>query len=260
MKFKNSAILITLCFCYNQLSAQVKINYGIILGISQNEKNTQHQHTTPEIRNAHVVQLTEGFISPVLGINTRICYGNLYSSVGLEYNKTGTYNYNFESREYYKGDDNGNLHLKTYNDNSTSYSRISKLNLPLEFGFQVMKNYDLSPFVFSGVNLTYILKGKFHFIENKQDVYSEVTTTTVKEVSIYDRHDDYYSAGRRFNAQLIIGGGLKIKKHFSVRASIRSRNYIGVYENLYSRNFNSDRFSAFDITYKEYNLTCAYHF
>ncbi len=260
MKFTNSALLIILCFCYNPLSAQVKINYGIILGISQNEKNTQHQHTTPEMRNAHVVKLTEGFLSPVIGINSRICYGNLYSSAGIEFNKTGNYVFNFESREYYKWDGNGNLKLNTYNDNSSYYLRLSKLNLPLEIGFQVMKNSDFSPYLFSGANINYIVDGKLYYIDNRQDVYSEVITTTAKQMRIFNRHDDYYNTGRRLNAQFIIGGGLKIKQHLSLKASMRSKNYVGVSEQMYLFHSDSDRSSAFHFNYKEYLLACTYHF
>ncbi len=261
MRKPHFPLFIFLLFGFCRANAQIDFRYGLTLGVSKNEKNEKKSYTIPELRNAQVVHIKKGFTSPVIGIHASAGFKYLYSCVGLEFNQTGQSAYNFESREYYKQDGNGVLNMKRYYNSSSVYCSLSKLNVPIELGIQILRERDFSPFIFAGINFNYILKANFTKIDTTQDVFWETTDVKKISVNVYDQQDDYVGAQRGLRKQFILGAGLNFRKHLSLKVSRRSQNSIGVWEqNDPDIIWNCFGGHSFLFVYKEVLLTLSYHF
>ena len=241
--------------------AQIDFQYGITLGASRNLKNTHKESISAQQFNTLHINDRYGYTSPVLGLHAHANYKLFYASLGVEYNRLKVSYYHFDEYGYYTLDNHDERFVNKYYSESFKTYSYSKLNIPLELGIQFFKDKMFSPFVFGGVNMNYLLDGSIKTTTNNQDPQTKIITSTSNHIDAFNQHDDYELRGKRLRPQRLFGVGLQIKKHFSIKASIRSQIFIYLneipkepqYWNCFGGDYNMYQS-------KEYLLTFQYHF
>lgn len=249
-------------FYHHCITAQVQTKFGVTAGISWNKMRDAKDYTTFKIFDDREISQLRGYTSPVLGLNAGFKYKMLYSSVGVEFNTISTSYYYFRESGFKKTDANQNIQMIRYYADNASSTSYSKLNIPVEAGIQIFKKYVISPFIFSGINLSYILSGKISRYESDQDMNTRIVTTTSSTINVLDKNDNYEFWGSRLKKQFIIGAGLQLKKHLVLKGSLRSNGYFNVSEKTVPNDLVWDCFAGYwnALENKEYVLVLNYTF
>lgn len=140
----------------------------------------------------------------------------LYAFLGVEYNNVNYYSYSFSEKEFFYGP---SAQFIKYTVTETTNEIVHKLNFPIEAGLQLFKNKWISPFVFAGVNVNYIIGGKFEDNSTTQDPFTREFKTTSNIVRILDKNDNYYLKNTIPKFQF--GGGFYLKKYVAFKFSYR---------------------------------------
>lgn len=240
--------------------AQLKINYGFTFGMSRNFKNTKEESYNPYFFNNKSVYTKTGYTSPVFGLHSTLYYKLLYMSVGVEYNQLGATYYSFNERGYNSLDAQNNVQVNKYFDASLTNYQYRKLNIPIALGIKILNKHSLSPFIYGGLNINYILNGNINTLESFQDAKTKEISTRETPIEVLDKNDGFELMGSRKRYQRMLGIGLHYKNHLSIKATVRSQLFLYVTEKSEPNN-QWDCFAYIkDYSSREYLLTLQYHF
>lgn len=242
--------------CFSQLH----IKFGLTVGKTLHHKVESNEYSIYSPGNDQLKNYySKGSrYSPVLGLHTSLHYRFLYVFTGVEYNNINYYYNSFSEKGFFYGP---TAEFIRYTATESSKEIVHKLNFPIEAGLQFFKDKLISPFVFAGVNINYIVGGKFEESSTTQDPFTREIKTMSNTIRILDKNDNYYT--KNIIPKFQLGGGIYFKKYFAFKFSYRPGFFMSMNQ-LPSYDYNNGTQNCFVNYYRiirdEYLFSLLFYF